>query len=146
MRATMSTRLHPAGGRSTWRRFCKNLALMIQMRVLAFHNFLCQDVSGFYQCSDRKESWFRYVIYMLCPRKCLSMVTPRLHTAGLGRMVDSMMLTSGILWWMENREVKWAISVLSGLHARPLEVHQMRMSLTHSSSLNKAAENVLLTN
>ena len=25
---------------------------------------------------------------MLCPRKCLSMVTPRLHTAGLGRIVD----------------------------------------------------------
>ena len=90
--------------------------------------------------SDCKESWFRYVIYMLCPRKCLSMVTPRLHTAGLGRMVDSMMLTSGILWWMENREVKWAISVLSGLHARPLEVHQMRMSVTHSSSVDKAAE------
>ena len=143
----MSTRLHPAGGRSTWRRFCKNLALMIQMRVLAFHNFLCQDVSGFYQCSDRKESWFTYVIYMLRQLKVFvdghSKVAYRWFGSD-GRSHD--VITSGISWWLENREVKWTISVLSGLHARPLEVHQMRMSLTHSSSLNKAAENVLLTN
>ena len=39
---------------------------------------------------------------------------------------------------MEKRDDRWIISVLSGLQAKPLMVHQMRISLVHVSSSESA--------
>ena len=65
-------------------------------------------------------------------------MTPRFRASGFGRIVHPLMLMSGITSELENLDVKWTISGLSGLHVRPLIMHQIIMSLMHSSSLDKA--------
>ena len=49
-----------------------------------------------------------------------------------------LMLMSGIISELENLDLKWTISVLSGLHVRLSIVHQIIMSLMHTFSLDKA--------
>ena len=66
-------------------------------------------------------------------------MTPRFRASGFGGIVHSLMLMSGITYELENLDVKWTSAVLSGLHVRPLIMHQIIMSLMHSSSLDKAA-------
>ena len=65
-------------------------------------------------------------------------MTPRFRVSGFGGIVQPLMLMSGITSELENLDVKWTISVLSGLHVRSLIVHQIIMLLMHSSSLDKA--------
>ena len=49
-----------------------------------------------------------------------------------------LILMSGITSELENLDVQRTISVLSGLHMKRLIMHQIIMSLMHSSSLDKA--------
>ena len=79
-------------------------------------------------------------ILLICfvNNRCESIITPRFRAFGFGGIVHPLMLMSGITSELEDLDVKWTISVLSGLHVRPLIMHQIIMSLMHSSSLDKA--------
>ena len=59
-------------------------------------------------------------------------MTPRFRASGFGGIAHSLMLMSGITYELENLDVKWTSAVLSGLHVRPLIMHQIIMSLMHA--------------
>ena len=46
--------------------------------------------------------------------ECQYIMTPRFRASGFDGMVHPLMLMSGISSELENRDVKWTISVLSG--------------------------------
>ena len=66
--------------------------------------------------------------------RCESIMTPRFLASGFDGMVHPLMLMTGISYELKNRDAKWKISVLSGVHVRPLLVHQIIMSLMHNSN------------
>ena len=69
-----------------------------------------------------------------------SITTPRFRASGFGGIVHPLMLMSEITSELENLDVKWTISVLSGLHVRPLIMHQIIIPSRNKNPFMKTME------